>query len=285
MNFNIFDIRANEYNMKIDVGKVVEVHSKKFVVKVELHSREGFLEDVRIMGSYKPNVNSLGLLFYIGNFNYPHFLPLYSGNSTNIYKEGSYVEIREKTEVKEEKSKIDSSNISNVKTLLQKTNVKIYVFGDSHIKGALGVHLGKNFKNINSNCIYKRFGIDGAGFMNSFKGNKTTLINNIKDFNPDIVFCFLGTNDIASNSKVFTQYFEKFFTLDFDKYNIVLISTPYYNVNNGETFTTQLGNFASVKGYGFINIFKSDMTATHTDKWHYTDDGYKTIANYITDQL
>ena len=88
---------------------------------------------------------------------------------------------------------------NNIQSQICAKNVRVFVFGDSHTKGGLGISIGNELKKINPSISYEFYGENGAGFTNNFNSNKSKLLVKIKNFNPNIVICVLGTNEMPIN--------------------------------------------------------------------------------------
>lgn len=78
MNYKLL-LEENSYGRLLEIGKVEEVYLKKSLLKISFYNKEGFLEDVVLLGTYKPVKGDIGIIFYAGNSGYPFFLPYYSG--------------------------------------------------------------------------------------------------------------------------------------------------------------------------------------------------------------
>jgi lysophospholipase L1-like esterase len=177
---------------------------------------------------------------------------------------------------------------------------KILVFGDSHINGGLGADIKANLEAANPKYKVYVDGVDGAGFSNQFitHADKVALKNQIESVKPDQLFCFLGTNEAPNKLSIdrLAAKMEAFFT-DFPvqyKNKVVIITLPYY-ANDAETFTTAdsaliargLLSYALNNKLGFIDIYKPEFSAqisptSSLQGVHFTSDGYKQIADWIT---
>jgi lysophospholipase L1-like esterase len=167
---------------------------------------------------------------------------------------------------------------------------RIFVFGDSHIYSGLGKYVGEKLKQKNSNVIYDYYGVCGASFTNNFQNNngnkKLELIHRINKFKPDIIFCFIGTNEICLNQKqeVLYKYINDFLLdINVDHSKLILISMPYYDSICPQKIANIIKKYCQITHIEYIDIFNKNYSQEDQliDKYHFTQIGYQKLAKYI----
>jgi hypothetical protein len=205
---------------------------------------------------------------------------------------------------------------TTIKKSIYTPNVKVFVFGDSHIVGALGTDIGVQLKALNKTLVYQSYGVNSAGYVNNYSntGNinhKNDLIAKIQAFKPDIIVSNLCTNDRSPYTKTQVLNAAKLFfstdgghnnTTAFIGYNIALIDAMPYDepqrsiIQNASAMVLRA---ASELNYASIDIFnearitaaehaqiENPSTETYTsDQWDLTPSGYQRMATLIVSKL
>lgn len=160
------------------------------------------------------------------------------------------------------------------------SKTRIFVFGDSHVQSGLGKYIGEEFQK-NSNVVYDYYGINGASFSNDFKFKKSALLDQIKKFNPDVILCFLGTNE-SNDRKVLAKNMNSFLH-EIDVKKLIIISPPYYKYDNIKNVAIGMKSYCHINNIKYIDIFDPNYSVLYEliDKYHFTQYGYKTLAKFI----
>lgn len=166
----------------------------------------------------------------------------------------------------------------------------IFVFGDSHTNGGLGLCIGLELRELNPKIKYHYYGINGAGFTNNFMNDKDYLVDMINYYNPNIIICILGANEVWYNQNNYYNLLisaRKFFTSEFDKYKIIIVSSIYYPYPDCKIVSNGLKEFAKHRDYGYIDIFdkKYSVEQYKSDYYHFNINGYQILSKYIVEQL
>lgn len=116
-------------SLNVEIGRVNGYGSNG--LEISFYDREGIVDNVILLGTYKPVVDSGGLILYAGKSKYPCFLPFYTGSQPN--NEG---ENKSSTNKNEPQSVIDTSNWINIedagKSVINSGTLKIENGYDNH---------------------------------------------------------------------------------------------------------------------------------------------------------
>jgi lysophospholipase L1-like esterase len=161
------------------------------------------------------------------------------------------------------------------------------VFGDSHVFSGIGLYLGEDLKKQNN--IYEYYGVSGSSFTNNFMGKKKELLNRINKFKPDIIICFMGTNEMYYNKSGYSNLLNSvnLFLKDIDKKKLIIVSLPYYEYKSAKNVSEGLKTFSKKNNIKYIDIFNKKYSELNllSDKYHFNQQGYKNISEHINTLL
>jgi hypothetical protein len=165
---------------------------------------------------------------------------------------------------------------------------RIFVFGDSHVFSGIGVYLGEDIKK-DHKVVYEYYGVSGAGFTNEFNGKKNELLRKIVKFKPDMIICFIGTNEMYYNKNGYKNILNVLdvFFMDFDKKKLIIVSLPYYEWKGAKNVSFGLKTFSKKNDIRYVDIFDKRYSELNllNDKYHFSQQGYKNISGHINTLL
>jgi lysophospholipase L1-like esterase len=205
------------------------------------------------------------------------------------------------------------NGINNFYKKIEKVNnskpdtVRIFHFGDSHIKGGYmtGVIKERFREDFGGKVVYNSLGINGASFETFNKKEDFEKI--LKSEKPDLIIISLGTND-ASGENFDENYFlktvAKLVQTIFDvlpDIDILMTTAPDYQKNNEPNKFVPIANYLIIRfceenNFAYWDIFETmgglgssqnwfEQGYMAKDKIHFTVKGYELIGEIFYQDL